>query len=147
MKQKFPVELDDEQYAYIKTKFRGGKMSVLVTTRMRILLLADKKRSNYTDIMIVKSLGCSHNTVKNIRKKFFLYGLEAALNRKKQTSPSRKAFVDVDVSTKIIALACSKGENGAERWSLRRLSNKLVELKIVDQISYETVRKVLKKMT
>lgn len=145
MKQKFPVELDEKQYAYIKNKLRGGKMSVLEVTRMRMLLLSDKQRSEYTDIMVVKALGCSLNTVKNIRKKFFKYGLEAAITRKKQLFISRKPLVDGAVSAKIIALACSKGENGNERWSLRQLSKKIVELNIVDHISRETVRKVLKK--
>lgn len=145
MKQQFPVSLTEEQYNDLKSRLRGGKLSVLETTRIRILLLADKTRGDNTDIYIAKALGCAHNTVKNIRKKFCELGLDGAIKRKKQSSPSRKRLVDGATGARIIALACSKGENGAERWSLRLLANKIIELHIVESISFETVRQVLKK--
>jgi hypothetical protein len=44
-----------------------------------------------------------------------------------------------------VALTCSKAPEEAAKWTMQMLADKLVELKIVDEISDETVRKTLKK--
>ncbi len=72
-------------------------------------------------------------------------GLEAALARKKQDCPSRERILDGEKEAHLIALSCSKPPEGRARWTLHLLADKLVELEIVDEISYQTVRRTLKK--
>ena len=72
-------------------------------------------------------------------------GLEAALGRKKQECPSRQPVFDGASEAHLIALSCSKPPEGRSRWTLRLLADKVVELDIVDKVSYETVRQTLKK--
>jgi hypothetical protein len=71
-------------------------------------------------------------------------GLEAALNRRRpRRTPQRKLTGEHEA--RLIALACSTPPTGKARWSLRLLADKLVELEIVDAVSYRTVGRVLKK--
>src|SRR5438105_2181980 len=70
--------------------------------------------------------------------------MQAALNRR-SLSRSRPRRLDGEHEAHLIALACSQPPGGREQWSLRRLSDRLVELEVVEQVSHETVRQVLKK--
>jgi transposase len=87
------------------------------------------------------------NTVSNIHRRFVEQGLEAALNRKKRDRPPRERKLDGESEARLIALSCSDPPGGRNRWTLRLLADKAVELEIVDTISYETVRRTLKKMS
>ena len=84
-------------------------------------------------------------TVENVRKRCVLDGLDAAIERKKQCRLSRKRVLDGEKEARLVALCCSQVPAGRGRWTLRMLADKLVELEIVDTISYETVRTALKK--
>jgi len=70
--------------------------------------------------------------------------LDVALNGKKSDRVYEKK-ADGDFEAHIIALSCSKPPEGFLRWSLRLLADRAVELKYIDSISRETVRRVLKK--
>ena len=70
---------------------------------------------------------------------------EAALVRKPQAQPSRERKLDGKGEARLITLACSKPPRGRAAWTLRLLADTLVELQVVDAISHETVRQVLKK--
>jgi Homeodomain-like domain len=72
-------------------------------------------------------------------------GFEAALRRKPQERPPRPPKLDGKAEAHLIALACSQPPQGRPCWTMRLLADKLVELEIVDCISDETVRKMLKK--
>lgn len=72
-------------------------------------------------------------------------GLEAALNHKKPVRPSRLPILDGEKEARLIALSCGEPPAGHVRWTLHLLSDKLVELNIVESISHETVRQALKK--
>jgi hypothetical protein len=84
-------------------------------------------------------------TVRVIRERFVNEGLESALNRKPQVHPSRERTLDGAGEARLIAVACGEPPEGRARWTLQLLANRLVELKIVETISYETVRQTLKK--
>jgi hypothetical protein len=71
-------------------------------------------------------------------------GFEACLERK-VLSRTKEKKVDGDLEAHLIALSCSKPPKGFSRWSLRMLADKIVELKYAENISHETVRRVLKK--
>ena len=85
-------------------------------------------------------------TVENIRESLVTNGFEIALNGKKRETPPHKKLLDGDAEAKLIAMRLGPPPDGFGNWSLRLLADKVVELEIVDSISYETVRRTLKKM-
>jgi hypothetical protein len=86
----------------------------------------------------------SQPTVCRVRKQYFEDRLEAALNRR---PPNREYHrkLDGEQEARLIALACSEPPEGQARWSLRLLADRMVELSVVEDISYQTVRRTLKK--
>jgi transposase len=82
-------------------------------------------------------------TVERVRQRFVEEGLEAALKPKSFPRLPRK--VDGDVEAHLVALACSDPPAGRQRWTLRLLAGQLIELDLVESISHERVRQVLKK--
>jgi transposase len=87
----------------------------------------------------------SADTIGRVRQRFVEEGLEAALVRKKQERPSRGRALDGRAEARLIALACSAPPTGRKAWTLRLLADRLVELEVVETVSHETVRRVLKK--
>jgi hypothetical protein len=83
--------------------------------------------------------------VRHVRQRFVEQGLEEALARKPQEQPSRQRILDGSQEAHLIALRCSDPPKGHSQWTLRLLADQLVELDIVESISYETVRQTLKK--
>ena len=77
--------------------------------------------------------------------RFVEQGLQGPLERKKREKPPREKILDGEGEARLIALACSQPPEGRTRWTLELLADKLVELNVVDAISYQTVRRVLKK--
>lgn len=121
-----------------------GKSPAYKIKHAHILLHADQRRG-LRDEDIAESLGCHLNTVRNVRERFVKEGLEMALERKKQESPSRAKLLDGRKEAHLITLGCSQPPKGFARWTLQLLADKLVSLKIVEDISLETVRQTLKK--
>ena len=113
----------------------------------RVLLKADAAEGGpaWPDSRIAKAVEVSTDTIARIRERFVEQGLEAALVRKKQDQPSREPVLDGRAEAKLIALACSAAPAGRDTWTMQLLADKLVELKVVDSVSDETVRRVLKK--
>jgi transposase len=101
--------------------------------------------AGWTDEKATESCDVSVRTVANLRRRFVEQGLEAALNRQKQSRLSRQPILDGEKEAKLVALCCGTVPAGHGRWTLRLLADKLVELEIVDSISHETVRQCLKK--
>ena len=89
-------------------------------------------------------LETSTATVQRVRERFCRQGLDAALERSAPDRLYERSF-DGRAEAHLIALACSQAPQGRERWSLRLLADKAVELGIVGSVSHETVRKTLKK--
>ena len=117
-------------------------------THARILLKADEGESGprLSDEAIAEALDVNRSTVERVRIRCVEEGFEAALRPR----PSRQLHprkLDGAQEAHLVALACSPAPKGRARWSLRLLADKVVELEIVDAISYETVRQVLKKRT
>lgn len=144
-KRKYVVQLSSSQRRKLKSAFRGGKAPVLELRRMQILLLADVNGPGFTDAGIAQAVGCSPQTVFNVRRNFSNRGFNGAISRKKQDEPSHPPLLDGHGEARLIAMACGTPPDGYARWSLRLLAERMVELEIADGISYETVRRVLKK--
>ncbi|MFB3893880.1 MAG: helix-turn-helix domain-containing protein [Phycisphaerae bacterium] len=81
----------------------------------------------------------------NVRKSYVMEGLDAGVDRKKQCRPSRLPVLDGAKEARLVALCCGTVPAGHGRWTLRMLADKLVELKVVESVSHETVRQALKK--
>ncbi|MDQ5850483.1 MAG: helix-turn-helix domain-containing protein, partial [Chloroflexota bacterium] len=115
-------------------------------THARILLKADQGPSGpgWVDAAIVEAVEVSQPTVSRVRKQFVEEGLEATLNRR---APRRvyTRKLDGEQEAHLIALTCGDPPAGHLRWSMRLLATKLVELEVVGAISYQTVRRTLKK--
>ena len=83
--------------------------------------------------------------MEHLRRRLIEQGLEACLSRKPQEHPSIEPMFDGEKEAKLFAVACGRAPVGYGRWSLRLLADRVVELKIVESTSYETVRRVLQK--
>ncbi len=145
--KKYLVTLTLEERPQLHKLVSAGKRSARTLTRARILLQADQADGGpaWEDARIVEALGCGLRTVERVRQRFVEEGLDAALTHKPQERPSRERRLDGAAEARLIALACSKPPEGRARWTLKLLADKLVELEVVESVSDETVRRVLKK--
>ena len=137
---KYVVELAEEERVRLRSLLRGGKASVRMVTRARVLLKADE---GYTDGAIAAALEVATATVGRIRKRLVEEGLEHAL--REQPRPGQRRKLSGKQEAHVIAVACSTPPEGRERWTLRLLAGKVVELGFAPSISPETVRQMLKK--
>jgi len=143
--KKYVVELTKAERERLGKLVSSGTAPARMLTRARVLLKADAKGPNrWTDERIAEALDTSVATVGRVRKRFCRQGLEAALER---SLPDRvyERSLDGRAEARLIALACSEAPEGRDRWSMRLLADKAVELGIVGSVSHETVRKTLKK--
>lgn len=152
MQKIYRVELSGEDRQWLLDLVKKGnadkgfRPSALKLTRARILLKADQSEGSpaYSDAEIAEALEVSPKTVFNIRKKWVELGLEQALERRPQLN-RRAPKLDGKAEAKLIACNCGPAPEGRKRWTLRLLADKAVELKLVDSICPETIRKTLKK--
>jgi len=145
--KKYLVTLTPEERQQLARMTSSGKAAALVLTRARILLKADQAKGGpaWGDAKIAEALDCGHRTVERVRQRFVEEGLDAALQRKQQDRPSRPRKLDGRAEARLIALACSQPPDGRKAWTLQLLADRLVELRVVDSVCDETVRRVLKK--
>jgi transposase len=146
MNKKYIVRLSDAERAQLMELTSKGKAATYKIRHAHILLKADAAGPAWTDAKIAESFAVSVNTVLGVRQRFVEQGLEAALNRKPQAHPSRAPRLDGEGEARLIALRCSAPPDGHARWTLRLLADQAVALEIVETISHETVRQMLKKM-
>ncbi len=146
MKKKYPVILTEAQREQLKSLIAAGSAPARKLTHARILLKADQSPEGpgWVDEQVADAVEVSQPTVARVRKQYFEEGLEAALNRR---PPNRhyQRKLDGEQEARLLALACSEPPEGQARWSLRLLADRLVELEVVEDISYQTVRRTLKK--
>jgi hypothetical protein len=145
MNKKYIVRLTDEERVVCETTIKNEKGKSEKLRRATILLKADADGPGWNDEKISESVGCSTRTVENVRQAFVLEGFESALVRKKRATPPTPKRLDGTGEAKLIAMRLGKPPAGYGHWTLRLLSDQLVELEIVDSISPETVRQTLKK--
>jgi transposase len=147
MPKKYRVKLTKDQRDILQDLTSSGTVKVRVYKRARTLLLADERHpaGGQTDDQIAQVVDISTPTVQRVRQQFVQEGLEAALNEKPRPGAPKK-FNGQD-RAQVTALACSQPPEGRAKWSFRLLADKLVELELVDSISYKTVRQILKKTT
>jgi hypothetical protein len=145
--KKYIVTLSDEERAQLVSLIHTGKHPARKLLMARILLKADASDNGegWSDSDIAAALETSTDTVARARQRLVEEGLEAALIRKHSPNSARKRIFDGVAEARLIALACSKAPAGRVRWTLELLEEKVVELKIVERASDNTVGRVLKK--
>ena len=145
MNKKFIVRLSDEERAICQGVIKKLKGSSQKVRRAQILLKADADGPGWTDGRIAEAFDCRVQTIENLRKRLVTEGFELALEGKKRKEPPTPPKLDGAREAKLIAMRLGKPPAGYGHWTLQLLADELVALEVVDSISHETVRKVLKK--
>lgn len=142
-KKLYHVNLTQTEREQFETYVKQGKKSARSITRARILLLADESHS---DEDIMETLGVCRQTVYKMRKRYADWNHQNILDLlTEKPRPGQPIKVDSRVASHIATIACSDSPIGTTRWTLQMISDRLVELNIVDSICRESVRKALKK--
>jgi len=147
MAKRYFVRLTDEERNQLRELLARKRLAAQKRKRAQMLLKADASKDGpaWADTRIAEAFEVSVVTVEKVRKRYVLEGLDAAIQRRKQCRPSRQRVLDGEKEARLVALCCGKVPAGRGRWTLRMLADELVELKIVDRVSHETVRQALKK--
>lgn len=147
-KKLYVVTLTVEERSCLQALISKGKAAARKRLHAQILLKADAglHGEQWKDAKIEEAFDVSTRTVERVRQRFVEEGLEAALNRKPQKQ-WRVPKIDGEAEARLIAAACGPPPEGRPRWTLQLLADRLVELQIVESVSYETVRRTLKKTT
>ena len=133
------IELSPVDRDYLATRLRRGQMKAREYKRATGLLELDRGQ---TLKAVSQTLGVSENTVRTWRDRYSQEGLRMLHD---QPRSGRPVELDGEQRAKITALACSEAPVGHERWTLRLLADKAVELNYCEHLSHTQVGKVLKK--
>jgi Homeodomain-like domain len=145
VRKRHVVMLSEAERARLHTLIGRGVAPASALTHARILLKANQGEAGpgWTDAAIGAALEVHPATVARIRARYVAAGLDAAIYRKAPMRQYRHAL-DGEQEARLVALACSAPPQGRKRWTLRLLAERLVELKVVQTVSHETVRQALK---
>ena len=146
MKKKYIVTLTEEERQRVHAMLSKGKAAARKLMHARVFLKADAspRGPSWRDDAIAEGLDVGRATVERLRKRFVEEGLAAALEPRKSCRQYTRAL-DGDAEAHLVALACQEPPEGRSRWTLRLLADQMVALEYVDQVSYQTVRRTLKK--
>ena len=140
LKAKNEIRVKAKERKLLKEIISKGSGKARKITRCRVLLLAAEGRN---DAQIIEALGVARNTVKQVRSRYIQEGLEAAINERPRPGAPKK--FSGRQRAKITALACSKPPEGRSGWTLRLIADSVVELGMAEDISHQTVKRILKK--
>jgi len=146
MKNKYTVKLSASERQNLKDLVHKGKAAAYRRRHAQILLLVDEGvyGSCLKDSEAAHRVEANERTVSRLRQRCVEQGLDAALERQPRIR-ERSRVLDGDGEAQLIAMMCGEPPAGQSRWTLKLLSHQLIELNIVDSISQESVRQVLKK--
>lgn len=139
-KKKYLIKLTEEEH---KTLVEMTSKGVVKARRFKRAMILLKANEGLSDPQIMDAVEVSRPTVERTRKRYVMGGLEKALNE--DPRPGQRRKLDGRGEAFLIATACSDAPAGHDHWTLRLLADRLVELAVVESISYETVRRTLKK--
>ncbi len=147
--KRYVVQLTDDERNFLIQLIGSKGVAAQKRTRAQILLKADAgaQGPGWIDRRVAEAFDVTSRTVENVRRRLVEEGIEATVSRKPQCRPSRQRLLDGEKEAKLVAICCSQVPAGRTRWTLTMLADELVRLEIVEDISHETVRKVLKKTT
>ena len=143
---KYIIELSDADRRALREVISKGKSPAKAILRANILLASDRNNKKHMTVAeIAETYHTTPTTVQNVRTSYANNGLEATIARKKRETPPVPPKVTGDVEAHIIALACGDPPEGYEKWTLRLLADKCVELNYAESLSHMTVSRILKK--
>jgi hypothetical protein len=146
MQKQYIVSLTDQERRVLVAVIKKLKGTSQKLRRAQILLKADAEGPKWTDRQITEAFSCRTKTVENVRQRLVERGFEETLNGAKRAQPPTAKLLDGEQEARIIATRLGPPPKGHANWTLRLLARKVVELQIVDSVSYETVRRMLKKL-
>ena len=143
---KYIIELSDSDRKVLQDIIKKGTSPAKAILRANILLASDQNSKQYMTVAkIAETYHTTPTTVQNVRTSYANNGLATTLSRKKRVTPPVATKVTGDVEAHIIALACGNPPEGYEKWTLRLLADKCVELNYAESLSHMTVARILKK--
>jgi len=147
MAPRYRVTLTKEERKDLEAISTKGKRAARTVLYARALLLLDAGEygPKWVVAQVAEALGTTSRSIEHLKRRFVKEGLPAAIERKKRVTPPREIQFGGEFEAKLIALACSDVPKGRERWTIRLLAEKMVELKIVPSVSPMTVCNTLKK--
>lgn len=147
MPKKYVLKLTAEERDELQRLVRKGRVAGWKVQRAQALLHCDQASDGpaWTDERIAEAFGVTTRSLESWRKQAVERGPLSLLERKPRITPAVTPKLDGERQARLTALACSKAPDGYARWSLRLLAQRLVELEVVESISYETVRRAMKK--
>ena len=145
MQKRYVVRLTDQERCELRCVVQQLKGTGQKVRRAQILLKADADGSNWTDEHIAEAFSCRARTVERLRQRLVERGFEETLHRIERAQPPVEKLLTGEQEARIIATRLGPPPKGYANWTLRLLARKVVELKIVDAVSHETVRRTLKK--
>ena len=133
MAPRYRVTLTKKERKDLEILTRDGKTRAKKFIHARALLLCDAghDRSAWMVADVAEALGVTPRTIEHLKQRFVEEGLEAALQRKPRVKPPREVIFDGAFEARLIALACSDAPEGRQRWTVRLLADKAVELEFV----------------
>lgn len=146
MPKKYIVRLTDQERSELNAVVKKLKGTSQKVRRAQILLKADADGPNWTDARIADAFACRTQTVEYIRQRLVERGFQETLDRVQRTQPPVEKLLDGEQEARIIATRLGSPPPGYANWTLRLLARKVVELEIAESVSYETVRRILKKV-
>ena len=148
MAARYRVTLTEEERKELKAISTKGKRAARTVLYARALLLLDagEQGPKWIVAKVAEALGTTTRSLEHLKKQFVEEGITSALNRKKRVKPPREIQFGGEFEAHLLALACSEVPEGRQRWTVRLLAEKMVELQIVPSVSPMTVCNTLKKM-
>jgi hypothetical protein len=146
MQKRYIVRLTDQERNELRGVIKKLKGTAQKVRRAQILLKADVGGPNWTDERIAEAFSCRTRTVERLRQRLVERGFEETLHGLERAQPPVEKLLTGEQEARIIATRLGPPPKGYANWTLRLLARKVVELEIVDSVSYETVRRTLKKM-
>jgi len=145
MEKKYIVRLNDQEREELKQVVRKLNGTSQKVRRAQILLKADSDGPAWTDARIADAFSCRTKTIENIRQRLVENGFCETLEGKKRAQPPTAKILDGEQEARIIATRLGPPPKGYANWSLRLLARKVVELEMVESVSYSTLCRMLKK--
>jgi len=145
MQKKYIVRLTGEERGELQEVLKKLKGTSQKVRRAQLLLKADAEGPAWGDSRIAEAFACRRQTVERLRQRFVESGLQETLSGKQRAHPPTEKLLDGEQEARLIATRLGSPPQGYANWTLRLLARKVVELEIVESVSYETVRRTLKK--
>jgi transposase len=146
MRKLYVVRLSFEERARLRDLARKGRAAAHKRRHAHALLPVDRGEHGpgHSDRVAADRAGMAVRTVERLRERCVREGLEAALERRRRSRECSRVL-DGEAEARLVAVACSEPPEGCARWTLHLLADEMKRLRVVETVSHETVRRVLKK--